>query len=110
LLSLAEEKRREIIASLDFECFTENTITDRVSLEAELKVAQAQGFYLVVEDYELGTTSIAAPVKNHSQGIIATLTLIIPLARFTPAHRDNMIELVMQIAGELSNKLGYCRG
>ena len=65
------------------------------------------GYYVVEDDYEVGTNSIAAPVKDFSGNIIAALALVIPSVRFSQEHKKKMIDLVVNIADEFSRTLGY---
>ena len=107
LSSLSEQERSELMAKIEFTRFTDKTISNREQLEKEIQVALAQGYYVAEEDIEIGANTIGAPIRDHTERIIAAISLAIPQPRFSQEHKEKKIELVLDVAERLSKNLGF---
>ncbi len=69
--------------------------------------ARRDGYSVVAGKVNVHTAAVAAPVRNYSGEIIATLTVSCPTDRFTPDLSDRCAALTMDGAAKLSRNLGY---
>ncbi|RXF74477.1 IclR family transcriptional regulator [Hansschlegelia zhihuaiae] len=85
-------KRDRMLRDLSYEGFTENTITDRDALLAELAAVRKQRYALDREEYLSGLVCLAVPVIQRigrSPACIAALAMQAPVSRLSC---DAMIE------------------
>src|SRR5262249_38804658 len=64
---------------------TPNTITSPKRLRAELARVRASGFAIDNMEHELGVRCVAAPIRNHTGVVIASLSVSGPAARIREA-------------------------
>ncbi len=107
LAHLPEAERERIIQSMEFESFTENTITDADELRHCLETIRQQGYAVDEEDFERGVYAIGAPVRDDTGRVIAGITITSPETRYSSQRRQELIVLVVEAAQKLSAKLGY---
>jgi DNA-binding IclR family transcriptional regulator len=107
LAYLPEAERERIIQSIEFESFTENTITDSNELQHCLEEIRQQGYAVDEEDYERGVYAIGAPVRDDTGRVIAGITITTPGSRYSSERSKELIALVVEAGQKLSEKLGY---
>jgi IclR family KDG regulon transcriptional repressor len=108
LLAYLEKPEREaLIATLHLEPLTPNTITDRDTLRRHLKEIRAQGYSIDQEDMEIGINAVGAPVRGHTGQVVAGVTVTTPVARWSDARKQTLIDLAIETAEAISAKLGY---
>ncbi|HET6414134.1 MAG TPA: IclR family transcriptional regulator C-terminal domain-containing protein [Anaeromyxobacter sp.] len=95
------------LAGCDFVHYTENTLSDRLHLLAELQVIRNRGWAVDNEEHEYGVRCVAAPVRSGTGAVAAALSVSGPTIRLTPDRVDIMRELVCEAAKEISRLLGY---
>ena len=88
---------------------TPNTITDPVSLAAEFDRIRRDGLAWDVEEHDLGTCAVVAPVRNQTGEVIATLGVVVPTGRFGPEAREECAAAVRASSAALSEFYGYAR-
>ena len=101
---------RERIAHLPHAKRTPNTITDPQTLLAELEKTRREGVAFDIEERNLGTCAVAAPVRGQAGDVVATLAVVVPTGRFPPEVRDVCVQAVRAAAASLSAFLGYAGG
>jgi DNA-binding IclR family transcriptional regulator len=86
-----------------------STLRDRDALMSELKRVRERGYAVENEACDLEITGIAAPVRDFSKGVVATLGIIAPANRLTGERieREGITAKVLDAASVLSEKLGY---
>jgi DNA-binding IclR family transcriptional regulator len=89
------------------QAFTPATITDRGRFLEELALVRQQGYGLVREELEEGLNAVAAPIYDHSGQVVAAVSVAGPAYRVTPETLPHLAERVVQVAGEISRRLGY---
>jgi DNA-binding IclR family transcriptional regulator len=107
--SLPDEERARVVAQPHAR-LTPRTITDAVELAAELERARDEGVALDIEERNVGTCAVAAPVRDQMARVIGSIGLVVPTGRFGPAERDACIAAVKDSAAALSAYLGYAGG
>ena len=88
---------------------TSNTITDPDQLAAELDRVATEGVAFDMEERNVGTCAVAAPVRDQLGKVIAALSIVVPTGRFGSAERPRYAEAVKAAADSLSAFLGYSR-
>jgi IclR family transcriptional regulator, KDG regulon repressor len=88
---------------------TPNTITDPDQLAAELDGVARDGVAFDLEERNVGTCAVAAPVRDQLGKVIAALSIVVPAGRFGPAERPRYADAVKTAADSLSAFLGYSR-
>ena len=61
---------------------TPRTITDPGELAAQLDEVRRQGVAFDIEERDMGTCAVAAPVRDQTGKVIATLAVVVPTGRF----------------------------
>lgn len=97
----------QVIAARGLEAYTPKTITRRKLLMQELKAVRRNGVAFDNEELDLGIKCVAAPIKNTSGRVVASLSLSGPAQRFTPDAVQRLAEEVQASAGEISRFLGF---
>ncbi len=86
---------------------TANTITSGERFDTELAAVRAQGYALDLEEYSEGLHCISAPVRDHTDKVVAALGIAGPRTRIVGSRLDELIPLVVAAARELSRNLGF---
>ncbi|MCX7521757.1 IclR family transcriptional regulator [Microbacterium sp. STN6] len=108
LAELAPEERMDYLSSHPLEELTPHTVRDRRALLSQLE--RTQGATLEHQEYALGYTCVAVPVR--APGVLASLAVSLP-HRQLGSRLDDTIAHLKSAAGALSIQLGtehYGRG
>ena len=62
-----------------------------------------------IEERNVGTCAVAAPVRDQLGKVIAAISLIVPAGRFGPDEKREYAEAIKSTATDLSAFLGYSR-
>ncbi|MGI9384023.1 MAG: IclR family transcriptional regulator, partial [Methyloligellaceae bacterium] len=89
LASLPPVRRRQLIARLDLEARTPNTITDKTTLEAALAEITRTKLGTDDEEFIEGMTAISVPISDAAGRVFATLSFHAPVVRMS---LDNAME------------------
>jgi len=98
---------RERLLAQPHERLTPRTITDPRELSEELERVRAEGVAFDMEERNLGTCAVAAPVRDQMADVIGSISVIVPTGRFGPDERDTCVRAVKAGAAALSGFLGY---
>lgn len=91
----------------ELEVMTVNTIVDRYQLTKELEHVRAQGYAIDNEEREIGVRCAAAPIRDHLDNVIASISTSGPSRRMTPQYLAQVGNLVIETADAISSELGY---
>ena len=86
---------------------TEQTITGRAELEADLAAVRAQGYAITDSELEPGLVAVAAPVHRDAGTVVAALSVSGPATRLTPAALPSVAAQCVAQADALSCVLGH---
>lgn len=75
LASLPAAALQAVLTRLDLPARTPHSVTDRAQLRNILRDVAAQGYALVDQELELGLRSIAVPVRDRRERVVAALNL-----------------------------------
>jgi DNA-binding IclR family transcriptional regulator len=107
---LAGMEDEEIEAYLDrtkLAAFQESTITDRNVLWREVRAIRKRGFAESKGELFPGGGALAAPIKDFSGKTVGVMDILTPEHRYTPAHREHCIGMLIEGARRASERLGY---
>jgi IclR family transcriptional regulator, acetate operon repressor len=89
------------------ERFTDRTLVDHATLEADLDAVRVRGYATLVDELEPGLSVVAAPVFDSGGGVVAALAVSGPTSRL-PAHRLALVgRVAIEQAHAVSQRLGY---
>lgn len=92
----------------DLRACTPRTITDRETLLTHLKGVLETGYATDDEEAEVGVRSVAAPVCDHNQEVVAALTVLGPATRLSDERIETLLApLVARCAETVSRGLGF---
>jgi DNA-binding IclR family transcriptional regulator len=106
LLAFLPEKRQRELLETPLTRFTANTVTDVEDLLAELAMVRDRGWASANEEFELGLVAVAAPVRDLTGNVVASLSASGPVFRLPAPLLPRIGSAVVAAAGEVSRRLG----
>jgi DNA-binding IclR family transcriptional regulator len=86
---------------------TPHTIVDMEAFRSELDRIRAQGYSIDDEEHEEGVRCVAAPVRDESGQVVASLSVSGPVTRLSDRQVQEIIPEVVDCGTKLSTKLGF---
>lgn len=84
---------------------TQKTITGTDEFLSLMEKVRKQGFVITSEQLHEGVTSIAAPIRDHSGQVVASVAIVGPVQRITTARIRTLTHLVVQAGHEISERM-----
>lgn len=106
LAFLSEQQQNLIVDAIELKRYTRNTIVTKKDLMAELAKIRQQGYAVDNEEIIEGIKCFAAPILDENMSPLATIGITGPASRMTEDKSEKYIATVMNVALQLSNKLG----
>ncbi len=106
LAGMTDEDIADYIARTKFTALTARTITEPGALREEIEKIRRQGFAESFDERNSGGAGASAPVYDSTEKVVASLTVSIPVNRFTEEVRRKSIDLVVEGARVVSAQLG----
>lgn len=100
LAMLDERRRREIVASLPLQRRGPNSVTDPAALLEQLDATARDGVAVCVEEAAAGVVALAVPVAGRAPAALGTA---LPLARYVPARRDELLDELQRAARAIAS-------
>ncbi len=100
-------QRKSIIGMMKFEAFTDRTITDPATLEAELDNAREAGVAISNREEFLQDVGIAAPVFDHNGDVVASIGMFDMTGRLSVKDLLLHKNKLLGAAGHISAQLGF---
>lgn len=107
LAFLPSVERNSLLDRLELSKLTENTITDRKQLEAELDVIFQKGFAIEREENEKDVQCIAAPIKDYRGRVIAAVSISSPTYRVNNENQNHIKEFLVAACKKISSRMGF---
>lgn len=107
VLAFLAEDRLEKFLRQELPSYTSFTITDPELLRVELAQVAERGYATNYEEQELGLVAVGAPIFDHTQRVIAALSIGGPSARMLNGNFEKIIQSVVNTAEVISFELGY---
>lgn len=95
------------LSTVKIEKHTRNTITDLTLLKEELHRVREQGYAVSLGERDDISATVAVPVFNYSNQVVAALTISGPIYYFTAETIRDYLNILTQEAVVLSQKLGH---
>ena len=89
---------------------TEKTCTSPAQLAQALRQIRTQGYAVTKEELEVGFVAMAAPIYDHTNTVIAAVSIGGPRIRLTEERLPELIALLQVTARAISRQLGYRPG
>ena len=102
----SKEEREALAKRTEFVPFTKHTIASAEALLREFDVICAQGYAYDREEREEGVICIAAPIFSASTEPIAAMSISGPRYRIEEKGTEQLTEVLLQTAREMSARLG----
>ncbi|MFS0776967.1 IclR family transcriptional regulator [Neobacillus sp. 3P2-tot-E-2] len=107
LLAYQDEKTIHKYLEKDLYAYTPSTITERDELEDYLIEIKKNGYVISKDHFYEGYVGIAAPIRDYSENVVASLSVIGPTSRITEEQYPVFIKTIMEASKEISSLLGY---
>jgi DNA-binding IclR family transcriptional regulator len=107
LAGLGSERLDELLVGVELESFTQRTITSRRQLYDELNNIRRSGHAVDDNEYTSGVRCMAVPVRDHSRGVVAAMSVSAPATRFNAKKQRIALGVLSREATKLSGLLGY---
>lgn len=107
LAFLPNEEIERIIASKDLGVTVLGQLIKQDTLRSELQLIRQRGYAISKSERSLGSTSVAAPIRNHDGTVVAGISVSGPESRFNEVTLGSIISEVMETAKRISNRLGW---
>ena len=107
LAGLKKERFEEYLRTIRLVRRTPNTISLKRDFLKHLAVVSERGFAIDDEELSIGIRCIAAPVRNHSGDIVASVSIAGPSTRMTLERLSSLEKPLTDTALEISKQLGF---
>ena len=107
LLAFQPAHKIEEIIAAGLTAHTEHTITDPDTLRRHLSDIRARGYAVDNEEIEIGLRCIAAPIRDHSGNVIASISVAGPSQRLPKDRLISFAPDVIGTADTISRQLGF---
>ena len=107
LAYMTPEQRREVLTSSGLARLTAHTITSQQELEGQVEATARDGYAISVEELEDGLNAVAAPIRDHTSGVIAALSVSGPVYRFTEERMREVVPDIVAAAAAISQRMGH---
>ena len=86
--------------------YTKNTITDPKVLAGVVRNVRKQGYAIDFEELSDGIHCIGAPIRDHTNKVIAAISVSGPAVRLTKSKMDQLKVQLIEAVAEVSKKIG----
>ncbi|MCM3741228.1 IclR family transcriptional regulator [Oceanobacillus luteolus] len=107
LLAYDEKKLVEEIIRQGLKKYTANSISEPEKLLEELRVIRERGYAISTEELTEGTRSVAAPIKDYTGKVVASINVVGPIQRMKDYKIPEIARKVMRAGEEASERMGY---
>ena len=107
LLAYTPPAELEQILPLPLAQLTGRTVATMEALRREVTRMGRQGYATAVDELEVGYVGVSAPVFNHEGQAIAAVSVGGPVTRLTPERIPDIVALLREAAGRISERLGF---
>lgn len=107
ILAYLPHHQVERILTQSLERYTDLTVTDAASLRLQLEDIRRVGYAVSYGESRAEVTGIAAPIRDVSREVVASISLLGPSNRFPKDRIEQLIPLVVETASDISEELGF---
>lgn len=98
-------ERKEYIESIELKPITEYTISLKEDLIEKIEEIRLNGYGKSRSERVKGACSITAPILDRHDSIIASISVVIPEARYDDYDEENLIRKIKEAAYQIENRL-----
>jgi len=109
LLAFASAPTVEALLAAGLRRLTSRSITDATHLSEELGTVRERGYALSNEEGEVGTTSVAAPIRDATGRVVAAIGVAGATACMSRRSLARVVDLTLEGSREISNTLRASR-
>jgi IclR family pca regulon transcriptional regulator len=107
LAGLDRAECADLLDRIELVPLSHDTLTTRPQLEAELERVRLCGYAIVDQELESGLRSVAAPIRDRGDRVIAAINLAVHAARVSVAEiRSSLLGPLLQTASAIERDLG----
>jgi DNA-binding IclR family transcriptional regulator len=107
ILAFSSPKVRQRVLSGKLPRLTANTITDPRRLEEQIQDILRNGVAFDIEEHDIGTSAMGAPIFSSEGKPVAALVVVGPVQRIRPQNDSPVAVRLKEIAAEISRRLFY---
>jgi IclR family KDG regulon transcriptional repressor len=100
-------RQQQILQSINYKPYTENTIQNQESLFSEIQKTTQRGWAVDNEEHEAGIRCIAAPVRDFTRKVIAAISISGDRNTLTAEQDEKYNAMVMDAADAISKRMGF---
>jgi IclR family transcriptional regulator, pca regulon regulatory protein len=102
LAALDPDAARRVLTATERPARTSRTLTDVTAISAELEQVRRQGYAIIDEELELGLRSVAVPVMNSRDDVVAAINIGAQAARVSVQRiRDEFVPKLRDVQADL---------
>lgn len=105
MLAYAPPEIQAQVMRSDLEKHTPQTVVNRDLLAATLDRIRRSGYHVAVSDLDDGAFSVAAPIRDHQDQVVAAISVAGPQSRFTPEIQELHVRAVLEASRQISELL-----
>ena len=106
LAGLDAGERAELLERIELAPLADGTITTRRELEAELEQVRVQGYAIVDQELESGLRSVAAPIRDRQERVVAAVNLAVQAGRVSVREiRQSLLAPLLRTAAAIERDL-----
>lgn len=107
LLAYQSDQFQKKFIENGLQAFTEHTIVNPLYLEKELQNIRKNGYAISMEEYTIGISSLAVPIRDYTKKVIASLSVVGSSKILTKQKMTASIGYLQKAGREASEQLGY---
>ncbi|MCG7336259.1 IclR family transcriptional regulator [Sporosarcina sp. ACRSM] len=107
ILAFQDQKTIERVLAMPMYPYTPASFTLPEQVLEELEKIRQRGYAFSKDQFYEGFVGIAAPIRDYTQNVVSSLSIIGSTTTITPDRFHFFIEEIMEAAAEISEHLGY---
>jgi IclR family transcriptional regulator, KDG regulon repressor len=109
LSCLDDQEVKSILRRQTLKPHTENTVKNINQLLVDLRSVRKRGYAVDNEEIEIGLRCVGAPLRDYTGGMVGAISVAAPSARLSEKNTPVTGRMVIAIAAEISEQLGFER-
>ena len=102
LASLSEQDLADYLQRIQLKSYTSYTITSKEYLKKDLKLIRERGYSFVNEEYMVGVSCVAVPIKDQQGKVCAGLSFSVPTVRMDKEKLPQLIDSLISTAKKIT--------
>lgn len=107
ILAYSPESLVQRVIDAGFPQMGPNSIQNKERLLEDLGAVKKDGYSICISELHEGIVSIAAPVRDYTEEVIAAISVVGPIERITEGNMKQIANSIKKAAHHISTNLGY---